>query len=375
MSGEYSSFVEYNGRNYVLLLERINGTPNAPVRIKAYPGQRPVIKPQQRAIGIWLLTSTYIDIEGIEIAEAYQDGILTNEAENINIGNMWIHDTDGVDNSNLAGVFVGNSVAVRIHHSILNDNYDRTNADTGGSKTENSRNIVLFRGGNNSIDHSTIFQSPPTSAIKTGGCITYKHSSDIDNSTFEVAHNVFWNCYFHAIGSGSPNTYIHHNLIMDSDFSIIFKDFGGPTYLRNAVVENNTIVNGGAYSLFMTSSDGIIGNQTYRNNVVVDNRHYDLSRGGIVQIDPYGTDFYYDDLLSNAKLNFQNNCYDNTSEPVQFGYFSVNNSDATSKGGNFDLSGWQGFGFDSGSSVGSPGFDQFFRATNPNCSRFGYLGN
>ena len=37
----------------------------------------------------------------------------------------WIHGVDGVDDNNVAGLYVTNSNNVRIHHNLLNANYDR----------------------------------------------------------------------------------------------------------------------------------------------------------------------------------------------------------------------------------------------------------
>jgi hypothetical protein len=315
--------------------------------------------------------SSNIILEGFEIRDAFGKGLIISHSDYIELRNFWIHETDGVDNTNLSAIYFDGTTNSRVHNSILHDNYDRTNADTNGQKTQNSRNIVLFRGGNIRIDHNAIFQTPPTSASKTGGCLTYKHASDLPNSVFEVDNNTFWNCFFHAVGSGSAGDRIHHNLIINSDFSIIHKDFGGPADMKNKVVEKNTIIGGGGMSLFMHSQDGIIEDITFRNNIVIDNRKYDISRGGIIQVSPYGKDNYYDMVVDGGQLHIEDNCYYNTKFPVRFGLFSVNQLADAKKGGLYSIGEWQRFGYDTGSFVTDPQLDEFFKPKNAKCQAFG----
>jgi hypothetical protein len=46
------------------------------------------------------------EVEGIEIRNAYGRGISLDESREIKVHNVHIHDTDGVDNNNIAGLYI-----------------------------------------------------------------------------------------------------------------------------------------------------------------------------------------------------------------------------------------------------------------------------
>jgi hypothetical protein len=243
MSGQYDEWVQYGDDRIGLILINARGTSAAPIVLKAYPGANPVFAPSVQAIGIRLFQTDHVTLEGLEVTRAYQGGIQVSEADNSELKNLRVYDIDGVDNDNIAGIMIHTSDGVVVHHSMIHDNYDRTNADTGGEKTGNSRNVVLFGGGNIRFHHNSIFQTPATTADKTGACVSYKHRMTIPNAVFEVDHNMFWNCFDAAVITSTYNGKFHHNLIVDSDRSIDVRSHGGPDVLSNNVIEYNTIVN------------------------------------------------------------------------------------------------------------------------------------
>ncbi len=371
MSALYNESFDVEGTRYSLHLSGRNGTAAHPIVVKAYPGAHPVIAPASQAMGIYIHNSSHVLIEGFEVNRAYQHGVRTSDSSHLEFRNMWVHDTDGVDNSNIAGVRANETVDWSFHHSLIHDNYDRTNADTGGVRTENSRNIVLFGGGNVRFHHNVIFQTPATTANKTGSCIVHKHPLNHPGGTFEVDHNIFRNCYFAAIGSCSYGGRFHHNLIIDSDESISIRNHGGPPSFYDNVAEYNTIINTPGFRYSPTeaiSAGGTMGLAVFRKNIVVDNHPYNTDSGGILRIDTYGTLATQTAMQASGDLQINENCYHNTSHPVRFAYYSN-----IPQGGLYTLAAWQGKGYDLQSFVTDPQLNADNAPQNASCSGFGYL--
>ena len=381
MSGLYNeSFNYYNGERHGLFIRNRSGTSSNKIMLKAYPGAIPVFSPSTQAFGLSLRGTNYVLLEGIEIAKAYGAGLLIqDDADSVEVRNMWIHDVDGEDNNNIAGV-IAHVVNFNFHNNLVHDNYDRTNADTGGIATENSRDIVLFGGGgNNHIHHNVIFQTPPTTAPKTGVCLVYKHGSTDPSSIFEVDHNVFWNCMSSAIGSATRGGRFHHNLILDSDNGVYMHIYGQPTppILTDTIIEYNTFVRTRPWlhkpSEIYEYTGGVVGLHTFRNNVVYDSMTaYNGAVGGILAIDNYANNTVFGVVVTGGLLSMSNNCYYNPNTSVLFTLFAQNTTPDTSLGGSYSLSQWQSLGYDAGSSVVNPGFDQFYRPTAGACTNKGF---
>ena len=369
MSGVYDETYSYQNNRRAIFFRGLN--PASPITLKAYPGANPVLSPREATSAVYIFQSSNLLIDGLEILDADTTAFIVSESSHIELRNSRIHQTDGVDNNNLSGVYLTNAQHVNLHHNFIHDNYDRTNSDTGGNKTENSRNIVLFRGGYNRIHHNVIFQTPPISSPKSGGCITHKHSSDINNATFEVDHNIFWNCAFNSIGSGTWHSRIHHNLIIDSA-PITLKDFGGLTHNEDNIVEFNTIVRTNALRYEPSTSWGPIGNFTFRNNLVSDNQTYNTAIDGIARIWVYGSDTLYNDIVGGNKLSFTNNCYYNPNSSPLFNLFGRNGGSYGVLGQVYNITAWQADGYDAGSQVVDPQLDQFFVPQNSACANKGW---
>lgn len=369
----YRDTYEYDGSKHAIVLRNINGTASNPITIKAYPeGSVPLIWPIDRATGMWIFQSSYIILDGIEISGAYQQGLLLEESSNIKLQNIRIHDTDGVDNDNIAGLRVVDVRNLEVHHSAFHDNYDRTNADTQGMKTENSRNIVLFGGGGIvRFHHNVIYHTQNIGVDKTGSCLAYKHAASIPNSVFEVDNNVFTNCFFESVGSGTNNSRIHHNLIIDSD-PIKIMNHGGVTNIDNILIENNTSVgNIGLY--YQPSSEyNPLGLLTYRKNIVVDTGAYSQERG-IVTVDPYGDDSTYDDVVAGGKISIDNNCYFNPRASLRWALFAANGGNYGIKGALHNFQSWQQVGFDTHSATLDPQLDSSHFPHNSTCANYGHL--
>jgi hypothetical protein len=375
MSGMYRNNYDYNGARKALFIRDISGTSNNPITLKAYPGQRPVIWPLVRQAGINLQGSSHFRIEGFEVTGAYGAGVLFAGGSNIELRNTWIHDIDGIDNDNIAGLYITGASNLDIHHNLIHDNYDRTNHDTGGIKTENSRNIVIFGGGNIRVNHNVIFQTPPITAAKTGGCITYKHSATIAGAVFEVDNNLFRNCAKASIGSGTYNTKIHRNLLIDSA-PIEVRDFGGTTHNRDITIEYNTIVNGIGLNYHPSTTYGPVGLLTFRNNIVVDNSTSHHNEKAMVVIATYWNDAMYHQVVTNGNLAFSNNCYFNTygtSSLMRWSLFAAKGGNYGELGGLYSFAQWKdlGFNYDVNSVVANPQLSSDYVPQNQACKNMG----
>ena len=375
MSGLYNSTYSYSSSSDVkaFFLRGIQGTATNRVLIKAYPGQKPIIsapKTSQEIMAFNIIQSSNFIIEGLEISKGYGHGLDVNESSNVEIRNNWIHDIDGLDNNNIAGLTLTAVENGNVHHNIINDNFDHTNSDTGGEKTQNSRNVVLFSGGNIRLHHNIIFQSNPISSSKTGGCVTYKHSATLAGSIFEVDNNMFWNCAFTAIGSGSYGTRIHHNLIINSE-AIEIADFGGRTFNQDIIIENNTIIGGDGLEYKPTTDWGPIGLVTFRKNIVQDALSYHSERG-VITVGVYQNDTLYNLVVTGGKLAFADNCYYNKNYTLVFNLFNNNNGSDRLLGSTYSFSSWKGLGYDTNSLSKDP---QISASTylSSGCENYGWL--
>jgi len=351
------------GGSFVAYFRGKKGTAKRPFKIKGYDGT-PIIDPKGKGIGLSIFQSSCWQVEGIEIRNAYGRGMSINESQEVQVNDIHIHDTDGIDNNNIAGLYITGSRDVEVSNSVFNDNYDRTCADTNGRATENSCNVVVFagmRGGNIDIHHCKVYQSLPLSHDLSGGGIKYKHASRIPEAYFNVHHNEFRNCKFFAFGSGTANTHFHHNLIVGGA-GISSRDFGGVTHQVNQVFEYNTLYDTSGFGLRPTirwrneKFPDDPRNIVFTNNAVYDIRPRYSNEHGIVVVGTYMNDETYRATM--PELTFKQNCYYNHSGPVQFNMASgFNYKDGYREGEVSSLEQWRHlYGYDKDSIEADPMF-------------------
>ncbi len=373
MSGTYTDSYSYSGMNYGLRLDNIGSLSAGQTKIKAYPGAKAVISgaTPTSSGGLYMINSRNVLIEGLEFTKSFGDAINLAENTNVEIRNVHVHDIDGTDNYNISGVKINTNNGVNLHHSLLHDNYDRTNADTGGNKTENSRNIVIFDGGNIHIHHNIIFQTPPFSDPKAGGgCITYKHGNVLPGAIFEANHNILWNCWDVSIGTNAPRSRIHHNIIHGGG-AIAIQDFGGTTIHQDEIIEKNTLIKTNISYKPVTDYGYPIGNVTIRNNIIVEQNSGYTNENGILRIHPNGNDLLYNAVVTTRTLFTSGNCYYNPNSTPMFNLFAYNNQAGANLGGLHSFSAWKAMGFDTNSVIADPQLDQSMRPANPACQGAG----
>ncbi len=222
------------------------GTPTAPLRILAYPGHRPLLDAAFDGDCIVLESANWVEIAGLRLSRGSGGeggGLRLAGGSNISIHDCEVFDNAGSDNANCSGLNCSSATDVRVYNCVFHDNYDRLAEDTGGISTPNSTNMVFFScRGAIEVHDCLIYQTPTADhATNSGAGIKYKHSTPDPTSTFEVHRNIFRNCKFFALQTGSANTHFHHNIVIGGNTAIATQDCGGPTHQVNQVFEYNTI--------------------------------------------------------------------------------------------------------------------------------------
>lgn len=350
MSGTYDtikvSYLREDNGNEVygaLYLQNIHGTEIAPITFKAYPGEHPVLLPrlpntQPGETGrtdknelppIRLWECSFIVIDGIEIRECYGDGIQISLADNIEIKNCWIHDVDGYSQNNLGGI-EAQGKNISIHHNLLNDNYDR-------SRENESGNIWLGHiDAETNVTNNIIFNS------NSGGGwgIWCKYPANSDSAQLLIEKNILQNCKRWSINTLTFNSYVRHNLIVDSARMELWH--------FNLFIENNTIIRSPAFRYrpvpttqteeqFYASVDKFY----FRNNFIIDNSDNYSGEEGIMTICVYCSDEVFDLIVGSNNLMLNNNVYSNPNMDLnaQEAYFLFHGGEP--KGGRYNFVQWQ----------------------------------
>lgn len=380
-SGTYDGSYNYAGSTVSLFYRNVDAS-LSPIHIRAYPGETAVIAPSAKAVAITILQSKGFVIEGIEVKGAYQFGVWISESDAVTLRRLHVHDTDGIDNDNIAGIHFLGATHAELACSRVHDNYDHTNADTDGVATENSMNVVAFGGGSLRIHHSLFYQTPATSAAKSGGCIKYKHAATDVDAVFEVDHNLVRQCKFIGVGTGTQHSRIHHNVFQGGG-GVVSRDFGGPTHQTDQVFRFNTLYHafyeGGALDISPTSNwnnasftapKGFV----FSDNIVVETRTAATQETGTVVVGTYASDTLYQATV--PELKFERNCYVNESGPLHFALFAANGGNYGALGAQYDLAGWKTKGFDVDSVEATPTFislaeGNFKLAASSPCAKMG----
>ena len=368
MSGVYDQIITIGGHNYVAYFS-VDGTAANPITIKAYPGEHPILDSNYQGRVFHLEYSNYWVVDGLEVRNGWVKGIMLTQSNWVTITNVTVYDTDGDGGNNPAGIYIDLSYNVIVKDSTLYDNYEHTSL----TNVDNAVNLVIFsdgageaqNGGNITIYNNLFYQTLPITDAHAGGCLKYKHASRDPNSYFEVYNNTFINCAgLHTISSGTPNTYVHHNLIIESESSgLKSRNSGGLTHQQNQLFEYNTIYGvSGFYidpeldyrnTVFPDDPQNI----TFRNNIVYDIRSSYDKEHALALVNAYIDQTQYDAII--PEMNYSNNCYYNPNTEVMFAV----------AGDVYTFVQWQvleGMGYDFDSVVADP----LFMSTDPSSPNY-----
>jgi hypothetical protein len=328
---------ETNGP-YIACWRFEDGSEENQFHIKAYPGHSPVLDAQYGGMGIYIWQSSWWEIDGLEIKNSADRGILIAGVSNIKIHNCYIHEVSGESGYNNAGIHINGCNNVEIYDSTFDDNL----------AAGNSCNITHFQGTNITI-HDCDFSHPVS-----GPCVKYKHASNVTDAYFHVYNNTFSDCMDFSFGASTYNTHFHNNIIVGGGgWAIISWDFGGYTHQTNLTFEYNTVYDAPAFRLDVFDTYTDPENIKINNNIFYDTA---TSGWGIVAIGHYNTDYLLN--LIEPELSFGDNCYFNPNIPVKFDFGAAwNHLPDYSEGGQYNLAGWQSeYGWDIDSVEDDPCF-------------------
>ncbi|MCK7593714.1 right-handed parallel beta-helix repeat-containing protein [Pseudomarimonas salicorniae] len=353
-----------DGGAYLIYFRGEQGSPDRPIRISAFANARPILDPGGAGHGVHIQQGSHFDISGISVRNAYSPGegggITLADVSGVRVHGVEVHSTDGVDNNNVSGLHCNGCRDIEIFGSRFYDNYDRTNADTGGQSTPNSSNMVFFRGENVSVHDNEFFNSVPITASRSGMCLKYKHASGNPAGYFRVYNNVFRNCKHAALQTGTANTHFHDNVVIDSG-PVQSMDLGGPTHQTNQLFEFNTIYRSGGIQVDPTVDwrDADFpddpSNIVIRHNIVYDTAPAYHQENGLINIGTYMSDALYAEI--EPELTLEANCYFNPGRAVQLNIGAANGGGFGILGGQYTLAEWQqGLGFDLDSREADPLF-------------------
>jgi hypothetical protein len=388
------------GYHTIAYFRFVSGTVDNPIKLKAYPGERPVFTDMQRTqntTGIHLLLSNYWEVSGIEIYNMTLDCFDVN-SDHVTIHSMYIHHCAHMDQGgNPAGIKLTSAYGGTIFNSTFHDTYwspvPQPNFMRGIA-------IQMFLGGNHTIYNNTFYQTevgykPDGTSQGYADCIMYKHSTAENNTFFHVYNNTFVNCGgFAAFGTGTANTWFHHNLVINSTTApIAARDFGGPTHQTNQLFEYNTIINSKGINYFPsiqyrnTAFPLDPANVTFRFNIIYDNATAHNRDRGFIDIGNTMDDAVYSASAPTFASNF--NCYYAPTPNPKFNIGSYNNDSSNTRpqygvlGGSYSFTEWKALtvdgaplNYDQNSIIADPLFvalstgDYHLQASSP-CKRMG----
>jgi hypothetical protein len=373
------------------------GESGKPIRIKAYPGTRPVLDAQYRGYGMMLDGCDYWDVSGITIKNAIptikeSDGRTTCPeggalylvgGSHIKIHDLDIHDTKGVPGQNISSFVAKSVLDLEFYNNRLNSAKELLHS--AGKVERDGGNVYLYAidgpskngtlarifhsdetGTGDHVYHHNEF-SFSTSVASEGDGLGFKHGNRDLSKTVEIYGNIFRNCRAAAILTSTPNTHCYHNVMTGCGTAIASSSLGGGpgggTFLVNQTFENNTLYNTQPNAAGEDASTGYwFGNQepvspanpalerqkiTFRKNIIADFRS---GTADMVLINAYLSDAEYNALKGEFTLT--NNCY---YAPNGTARFSIAGSQSFGALGAFytDFALWQStLGYDAGSTSG-----------------------
>jgi hypothetical protein len=362
------------GGSYLLYLRGVEGG-DAPITIKRYPGERPILEPSEQAQPILISLSSGIVIDGFEVRGGWERGIRLESVQDVEVAHVLVYDTDGTVADNVAGLEVLGSSDVEIRDSVFADNYDRAAAEAG-NQTENSGNLVLFsNSGAVAIRGCAFYQSEGPDSQFSGFGVKYKHASPSPDGTFEISDGYFEGNTF-GIGIGTAHADVHHNVVVDGRIGISSRDFGGPTHQWDQRMYANTIVarTGLDVSPSLEWADaeggpwGDVSENSFDGNIVVDTADEHSGEQRTIVFNPYMSDEEHDALA--AGITMDENCYHWSSGAASFGFAEAEGYGAA--GGEFDLAGWRAtYDFDLASIEADPELADFVPSATSPCAEMG----
>ena len=382
MNGTYSDWydVENSWGNRMLMLRFVDGTEANPIKIKAYPGQTPVVdgddgdNPVGERTMFQFEGVDYVHVSGLEFRDSNGNGIYYDTGTGAEVSNMYMHDIEvEISPSGAAGVVKFVQMDGTIHNNLIGDF-----ADVGGGGRNNVGIRVFYKDVN--IRNNTIWNDVAFDDATSGECIQAKHGSQDPTGALEVTENVIIGCSnTYAVASASPNTAIERNLILRTKNCIVLQDVGGPAQQKNSVVRNNYCEGGSLLTYEPTTAyyDNSIGTLDVMYNVTEDTATTYAGDLGVIDIQNCSghagcveNDLYSDQIDPGTKITIDENCYYNAATTLQWSAYP-----GATEGGNRTFAQWQdnaNENFDDNSFVEDPTPNSNYEPASTNCSGKGW---
>ncbi len=377
LPGEVDFAYLYDEKFESLFLRNVHGTADAPITIEGMPGAklRSFAPDGSEMNAVHLLGSSFINLVGFDVT-SHGSAIRLADTAGVGIRDNYIHDVHGWANDNLSGIYLTDAHSTTIEGNLLRDNYDRNQP-----ASQNNRPVVIFGSMNVRVLDNVVWNSQP----ETGFGMEYKHLGSLsptqaEGMTFEVAGNTLINVSGNGIGTAAPNSWIHHNLLVDAG-GVRVDDIGGTHQLAGESIEYNTIVNTqpqqlGSGSLAYDPTETVdsprgtypLGTVNFSHNLIVDERDYNHSERRTLSVYRYGSDEEYRNSIGMGKLMADQNFYE-TREAALFDLFGA---DHQPLGSDLDFNQWQALGFDWNGATGTAELDAYYRPSSNAASNTGW---
>lgn len=374
----------FNGQKRGLNLRNESGTAGSPIRFVCPIGSGAGISPTGCNSGtpcpaVTFETSDYVEIYGCTISGGYGDGVpiegsgIAGDADYGKIIGNDITANFGSPGSNTAGI----NLSISPIDWTVTDNLIHNNYDTTAGTAENERQAVFFTPTGLDFGYNRVYMPVVyTDSNDSASGVVIKHGNSTGSN--RIHHNIMWQLRDEAIGGGGAGLTVERNLIVNSERWIWAQNFGGVTYTRDWVVQDNTIysnLSSGGWAQFdaENNSGGYGTSFIGRRNVyvVADTGYGDDD--AVVTLGTYQADAVRTAFLSSGIFQWNQNCYYNSAATtLQFCDY-CNNSTGGPTGTLRTYAQWQSLGLDAASFVKNPVLDTTMRATDADCDDWGWL--
>lgn len=209
------------GNGNAINIQNVNGAPNAPITVAAYPGQRPVLLGGGYQV-VRIFASTYVDLRGFDI-----------------------QGTAGSDREGTSGIEVSNSHHVRVLSNQVHD------VGGGGINTIDSNHITLD---GNEVWNTSRWNPLQTSGISLFTSKNIGGGNNGDGFSFYVRNNIV-----HDVQNPDGGPTDGNCIIVDSNRN---NGYGGSTLIANNLCYDN---GGRGVHVFISDNVTAVNNTLVRN--------------------------------------------------------------------------------------------------------------
>ena len=247
-----------------MVVSRVAGNSTNQIHIEAEPGKLVTIDspgasptkviPIELDHAYWTINGNAIGKRpGFAVGFGYAaSGIYITAADNATVGNVFVDQVDGnCGSDNCGGIKLDSgSDNASIHHNHVKDTYNRTTGPT----SENSSNIEISYGVNNSFTYNTL-EASSTSVVGQAG-IFYKHCEQSVANAWTFRGNIVINGGRNAINTACGGATVDHNLIITPALAgiIIKGGNGNNNFMDASTIELNTVKDSWPMEVFIPES-------------------------------------------------------------------------------------------------------------------------